>query len=142
MENISRLIGKNIRKMRSKMGWTQTQLADASGLSMAGIQKIEAGERTPRRESLEAIAGALKTTVKEILNDSNSIELPALSKEAIEAIVKVVKGIDEPKVNTKREELLNLVSEIPDDSLDKIIPVIRSFLQRTHKSKRRRVSSY
>lgn len=47
-----------IQKLRLKNGWSQEQLATASGLSTRTIQRIEAGQ-APSVESLKAIAGAL-----------------------------------------------------------------------------------
>lgn len=48
-----------IQKLRLKNGWSQQQLATASGLSARTIQRIEAGH-PPSVESLKSIAGALE----------------------------------------------------------------------------------
>lgn len=48
-----------IQKLRLKNGWSQQQLATASGLSARTIQRIEAGY-PPSVESLKSIAAALE----------------------------------------------------------------------------------
>lgn len=49
----------SIQKMRLKRGWSQQQLADASGLSARTIQRIEAGH-APSVESLKSIAAVFE----------------------------------------------------------------------------------
>lgn len=49
----------SIQKMRLKRGWSQQQLADASGLSARTIQRIEAGH-PPSVETLKSIAAVFE----------------------------------------------------------------------------------
>lgn len=49
----------SIQKMRLKRGWSQQQLADASGLSARTIQRIESGH-SPSVESLKSIAAVFE----------------------------------------------------------------------------------
>lgn len=48
-----------IQKLRLKRGWSQQQLAEASGLSARTIQRIEAGQ-TPSVETLKSIAAVFE----------------------------------------------------------------------------------
>ena len=48
-----------IQKLRLKRGWSQQQLADASGLSARTIQRIEAGQ-TPSIETLKSLAAVFE----------------------------------------------------------------------------------
>ena len=48
-----------IQKLRLKHGWSQQQLADASGLSARTIQRIEAGH-PPSTESLKSLAAVFE----------------------------------------------------------------------------------
>ncbi len=47
------------RSTRKKLGMTQSELAQASGVSLPNIQIIESGKGNPSIKTLEAIAGAL-----------------------------------------------------------------------------------
>ena len=48
-----------IQKLRLKRGWSQQQLADASGLSVRTIQRIENGQ-TPSVETLKSLAAVFE----------------------------------------------------------------------------------
>ncbi len=48
----------SLRELRLQRGWSQEQLADASGVSVRTIQRIEGG-RPPGRATALALAGAL-----------------------------------------------------------------------------------
>jgi transcriptional regulator with XRE-family HTH domain len=48
-----------LRELRLRRGWSQEQLADASGVSVRTIQRIEGG-RPPGRATAAALAGALE----------------------------------------------------------------------------------
>jgi transcriptional regulator with XRE-family HTH domain len=49
----------SIQKLRLQRGWSQQQLADASGLSVRTIQRIEAGQ-PPSLESLKCLAAVFE----------------------------------------------------------------------------------
>lgn len=55
--------GDNIRRYRKAKGLTQTQLADAVGLTEGAIRHYESGIRAVKPELLEEIAKALKVSV-------------------------------------------------------------------------------
>src|SRR5436190_22380498 len=48
-----------IQKLRLKRGWSQQQLADASGLSVRTIQRLERGQ-PPSTESLKCLAAVFE----------------------------------------------------------------------------------
>ncbi len=52
-------IGEQIKARRRELGWTQLQLADRVGISMAAISVIEVGKRQPRDRTVQKISGAL-----------------------------------------------------------------------------------
>lgn len=72
--------GKQIAEIRkSRIGWTQLDLAESSGLSKRAIQLIEKG-RPCSPTSIRRIADALETEVKEItLPSSTPAPLPCLT---------------------------------------------------------------
>lgn len=58
MLDIKKIIALNIKRLRAQKGWTQHDLAAASGVSFRGIQDIETARRNPRQETITAISGA------------------------------------------------------------------------------------
>jgi len=53
-------LGKAVREMREQRGWTQTRLADASGLTQPAVARFEAGGTVPTLPVLERLAQALE----------------------------------------------------------------------------------
>ena len=53
-------VGKQIRSYRELKGWTQIDLANASGINVNTIRKYELGIRNPKAEQVEKIADALQ----------------------------------------------------------------------------------
>ncbi|MBD3677876.1 MAG: helix-turn-helix transcriptional regulator [Rhodobacteraceae bacterium] len=60
---IDEFIGKNIRKRRIHLGMTQTDLANAIGVTFQQVQKYESGFNRVSSSRLWEIACALKTSV-------------------------------------------------------------------------------
>ena len=63
---IHQQLAENIRKVRKEKGLTQEQLAYEAELNRAYIGYIERGERNPSVDTLNKIAKALKTSLKEL----------------------------------------------------------------------------
>jgi len=60
-------IGKRCGAKRAALGLTQAQAAERAGISARQYQRIEAGEQSASSETLWHLAGALKTSVGELL---------------------------------------------------------------------------
>lgn len=58
-----------IRAARALIGWKQTELATAAGLSEMSVKNIERGSTDPRVSTLEAIRTALEQAGVEFIND-------------------------------------------------------------------------
>lgn len=71
-------LGLRIRYRRKKRVWTLDQLADASGVSRAGISRIERGETVPSTTTLSRIAEALGITFAELMPVHSNEELVLL----------------------------------------------------------------
>jgi ribosome-binding protein aMBF1 (putative translation factor) len=52
-------LGKAVREMREQRGWTQIQLAQASGMTQPAVARFEAGGTIPTIPVLERLAHAL-----------------------------------------------------------------------------------
>lgn len=61
-----RLLGKNIKDRRKKLGLTQQQLADKINISLNFMGKIEVAFSKPSLDTLIELADVLETTVSEL----------------------------------------------------------------------------
>ena len=59
--------GANVRQARLKRGWTQEELAEASGLATVQISRIERGAREIRLTTLLRLIQALEVTPAKLL---------------------------------------------------------------------------
>jgi transcriptional regulator with XRE-family HTH domain len=62
-----RLFGEVVRAERTKLGWSQDELAHRSGLNRVYMGEIERGEKAVSIETIAKIAGALKVKGGELL---------------------------------------------------------------------------
>ena len=68
-------IGDKIRYLRTRMGITQGELADLSGIHPVSIRKYETNKMTPQAQQIEKIADALGVSSFAILGIENNIRL-------------------------------------------------------------------
>ena len=52
-------LGKAVRELRERHGWSQTQLAQAAGMTQSAVARFEAGGTVPTLPVLERLAHAL-----------------------------------------------------------------------------------
>jgi len=74
MEQVINTIGEKIRKLRQEAGLTIQKLAEMSGVSPAGIYKIETNEMTPSITTLMKIAAALDKKVSYFVEESERVK--------------------------------------------------------------------
>jgi transcriptional regulator with XRE-family HTH domain len=67
--------GVRLKKSREQKGWSQTDLAQKSGLTPAAISQIEADDRQPSFKTLSSLAAALGISVGYLLGEEP--ELPS-----------------------------------------------------------------
>ncbi len=60
-------LGKNLRAARKRLGLTQEQVAERSGVQAGEISRIEAGKRDPRVSTLERLAKAVELKPGQLL---------------------------------------------------------------------------
>ena len=75
-------IGGNVRKIRMEKGLTQEQLAEETELSLAVIQKLEAGRSGSRIETLIRIAVTLGVSLDSLTDISEADEKYRFQQEA------------------------------------------------------------
>lgn len=61
-------LGSNLRDARKRLGLTQEQVAERSGVHPTEVSRIEAGKRDPRVSTLLRLARALEVRPGELLD--------------------------------------------------------------------------
>ena len=59
MKNIKLMLGKRIKEIRKRRGFTQEKLAELAGIETPSMSNIENGKNYPNHETLEKISAAL-----------------------------------------------------------------------------------
>jgi putative transcriptional regulator len=67
-DKLKKLIGQRIVEIRTKKGWSQSDLARASGKDRQAIEKLENGKVNPTVFSLLEISDALNVHLTELLD--------------------------------------------------------------------------
>lgn len=74
-----------IKAARALLNWTQETLAKASGLSLPGINNLERGLTSPRKDTLAAIENALQAAGIEFIETSGvKLKTPDVATQIIE----------------------------------------------------------
>ncbi|MEV0398089.1 helix-turn-helix domain-containing protein [Polymorphospora rubra] len=56
-------LGRAVRELREHRGWSQSQLAQASGMTQSAVARFEAGGTVPTLPVLERLAAALDVSL-------------------------------------------------------------------------------
>jgi transcriptional regulator with XRE-family HTH domain len=60
-------LARNVRSERERLGWSQEQLAEQSGIHRTYVSGVERGRRNPTITVLAALANALGTSPSALL---------------------------------------------------------------------------
>lgn len=60
-------LGKNLRAARERLGLTQEQVAERSGVQAGEVSRIETGKRDPKVSTLERLAKAVEVKPGQLL---------------------------------------------------------------------------
>jgi transcriptional regulator with XRE-family HTH domain len=60
-------LGRNLRHARDRLGLTQEQVAERSGVHATEVSRIEAGKRDPRISTMERLAKAVGIPPSDLL---------------------------------------------------------------------------
>jgi transcriptional regulator with XRE-family HTH domain len=72
-----------IAHLRQQQGWTQERLAEAAGVGIRTIQRLEAGQDASL-ETLSLVAEALRVPVRELFAEDDAVQAPTLDERAEE----------------------------------------------------------
>lgn len=108
-----------LRKLRLEKGWSQEQLADASGVSTRTIQRIERGG-TASLESLKCFAAVFETNISELKEIDPMTTDTALSPDDRAALNMVKQwtkyydygGYDDPDLTPVERDAMEYVRDI------------------------------
>lgn len=103
------LFGQKLKELRTEQGLTQTQLADAIGLSFSAISMYERGERIPDFETIEKFADYFNVDFNYILGKSSvttHLHQNLVLSEQEQSLVKAYRNADS-QIKSKVERLLN-----------------------------------
>jgi len=100
-------IGQMVRDGRKNKGMTQEDLAAVIDLSVQAISNLERGETLPNLQSLVSLSEALNIPIQHFFEHSDS----------------------SPARNKKEAELIGLLHELDDKSLDIAIKQIRALTE-------------
>jgi transcriptional regulator with XRE-family HTH domain len=108
-------VGKNhkfndwlVREM-SKRGWSQSDLARASDLNRAVINKLLNGQTLPRPSTLEAIARAFKVPVEQVFRVAGLLPEVPENDGYLEEVIHHIRQIQDPQ---RKATLLLLIKAL------------------------------
>lgn len=85
-DNIKQLLGRRIKEIRTKKGYTQEKLAEMINIGERNLIKIECGNNFVTAETLSKILSALDVEASELFDFKHNNELPILKEELLNAI--------------------------------------------------------
>lgn len=103
-------VGKNIRRLRQKKGWTLVQIAEKVQVSVPAFSKIETGPTDINMSRLKQLANIFDVSILDILYEEGKnpqedlIEAANLLKEKIQE--------KEETVNELQKKLIDLYEEV------------------------------
>jgi len=102
MSKIKIDLGKKIKEFRQLKGFTQESFAEALGISVTAMSKIETGMNFPSADTIEKITKALNVTSSELFTFKENLN-------TIDAYSQIILELDKIKNNPEK---LNLILRI------------------------------
>lgn len=69
MQDVQKVVGRNIKAIRGKRGVTQDQLAELAGLNRVHLYRIETGRQNMTLRTLKIIADALDVKMRDLIGN-------------------------------------------------------------------------
>ncbi|MEW6202587.1 MAG: helix-turn-helix transcriptional regulator [bacterium] len=95
--NVYKIVGKNIRKRRLELNFSQKQVADSVGIDYSYFGRMERGEQPISLKRLFQIAGVLKTPVETL------VKIPENTVETSKNISELIRDKSPDKVRLVEE---------------------------------------
>lgn len=71
-DETTQALSANVTRLRERLGWTQARAAEAMGLDVKHLQKLEYGDLNPSLRTLVRVASALGVSVGRLLSKSSA----------------------------------------------------------------------
>ena len=71
-EDVRKMVGRNLRRLRTVAGITQAELAERMGVDRAYVSGLELGQRNPTVLTLWHVSEALQTPVHNLFSPKRS----------------------------------------------------------------------
>ena len=81
--------GKIIANLRANKGWSQTELADTSGVSRVMIGKYERGDASPSIEAAKKIADAFGVSLDQLVGEGINADFDKQTLKRMKAILRL-----------------------------------------------------
>ena len=81
---LSESLGRRVAGLRSKLGWTQQELADRLAVSRVAVSHLEAGMTNPGERTVALLAGLFKVEPHELVADTS---YPVAKAERLPVVV-------------------------------------------------------
>jgi transcriptional regulator with XRE-family HTH domain len=69
LQDIHRVVGERIKKIRKAKGLTQDQFAELTGLNRVHLYRLETGRQSMTLRTLKLIADTLDVRVRDLIGD-------------------------------------------------------------------------
>ena len=103
-------VGKNIRRLRQKKGWTLVQIAEKVQVSVPAFSKIETGPTDINMSRLKQLADIFGVSILDILYDEGENPQDELMQEA--TVLKAKIQEKEETVSVLQRKLIDLYEEV------------------------------
>lgn len=67
LQDVQKVVGRNIKTIRGRKGVTQDQLAELAGLNRVHLYRIETGQQSMTLRTLKLIADALDVKMRDLI---------------------------------------------------------------------------
>jgi transcriptional regulator with XRE-family HTH domain len=68
-EDVRKIVGRNVRRLRTAIGWSQAELAERMGVDRAYLSSLELGTRNPTIITLWHVARALGVKIASLFEE-------------------------------------------------------------------------
>ena len=69
LQDVQKVVGRNIKAIRCKKGVTQDQLAELAGLNRVHLYRVETGRQSMTLRTLKIIADALDVKMRDLIGN-------------------------------------------------------------------------
>ncbi len=114
MDDIKKIFGRNVRKYREMMGWSQAELAEKIDVSTPFMTYIEHGNRGVSMETIEALAATFGISCKALFDEENTAGQSCVAEESRALKIQRLKEKIYSSVSDALDEALGGMSARPD----------------------------